>query len=186
MADLRVSASRERSASAAAAASGHVGLLQKLVEGGADPWGKKAMADEKTPLQIACHHGHASAVTYLTSKVPLQARAAGALTSEEALNMGDGLGNTCAHLASLGGHAGILKKLVEARADLKKENGRSGTPLHAAASVGHLKVVHELLDLGADPCAKSAKGKTARALAEDEENDDVTKTLRRHEQAKGC
>ena len=46
--------------------------------------------------------------------------------------------------------------------------------------------MHALLGLGADPCAKNSKGKTPRSLAEEEENDDVTKTLRKHEQDKGC
>jgi len=60
------------------------------------------------------------------------------------------------------GHAGVMKILLDAGADV--ESGTDGVlPLNDAATLGHMGVVRVLLDAGADVAAKSGK-KEATAL----------------------
>lgn len=68
------------------------------------------------------------------------------------------------HYAAHGGHAHIITKLFERRADLHCVDGDGNRPLAWAAQKGQLKAVEELLRLGADPRHRNNKGKTALAL----------------------
>lgn len=62
----------------------------------------------------------------------------------------DGLkeGDTPLHLAAFNNHAGVIKELMEAKADIRVSNRDGETPLHIAVGRNHLDAVAELLKHG--------------------------------------
>ena len=66
------------------------------------------------------------------------------------VNTKDQYNNTALNTAALWGHGEIVKKLIEAGADLENKGSGGGlTPLANAASRGHMEVARILLDRGA-------------------------------------
>ena len=66
------------------------------------------------------------------------------------LNLQDSSGRAPVWWAAKGGHAKMVKLLLEKGADLAAADNDGQTPLHSAASEGHTKVVSFLLEKGAD------------------------------------
>lgn len=56
--------------------------------------------------------------------------------------------------------AAAIAKLFAAGAEPNARSKYGGTPLHQAASKGHLSVINALLAAGADPSAKDRDGET--------------------------
>jgi len=71
------------------------------------------------------------------------------------------------HSAASGGHAAIVKRLLEAGADPNAAQDGGFTPLHSAAQNDDRESVEALLAAGADPSLASDDGKTAAQLAGD-------------------
>jgi uncharacterized protein len=70
-------------------------------------------------------------------------------------------GTTALYLASVQGHPGIVRRLLEAGATPDVESagpGSDGTPLCAAACWGHTETVRTLLAYGADPRLREDRG----------------------------
>ena len=81
-------------------------------------------------------------------------------------NRDAGSGASVLHWAAWRDHRELLSFLVGRNAD---PNGRSlqrNTPLHFAAEAGHLRLVQELLRLGADVNAVTDMGESALTLAQ--------------------
>jgi ankyrin repeat protein len=58
---------------------------------------------------------------------------------------------TALHMAALGGHAGIVARLIDASADVRAIADDDSTPLSLAVSGGHAGAVAALLDAGVRP-----------------------------------
>ncbi len=73
---------------------------------------------------------------------------------------------TALWLASAGGHASVVTRLIEANARLDYHDVGldNDTALHIAAYKGHAEVVRILIAAGAAPHVKNANGRTARDL----------------------
>ncbi|RFU35755.1 hypothetical protein B7463_g621, partial [Scytalidium lignicola] len=76
----------------------------------------------------------------------------------EDLNWPDFAGNTPLQVASLEGHIGIVKLLIEAGALLDTYNDAKDTPLLDAVDNGHLEVIRLLLDAGVNPRKANVNG----------------------------
>ena len=130
-----------------AAHSGHAQCIDLLCAAGADT-NQSRETDNKTSLVFATIAGHAECTRRLIS--------AGAST-ECTTN----LDNTAAMLAAFWGRAEILHMLLAAGAATDVRNTpHLRTPMHYAASGGHLDCVRLLVDAGADCTAVSSAGWT--------------------------
>lgn len=77
-------------------------------------------------------------------------------------------GSTPLHEAALGGHAAVCEFLLDTGAAIDAAEDESGAAaLHLAASYGRREVILLLLERGADPKKRNAKGRTAREVATD-------------------
>ena len=73
------------------------------------------------------------------------------------------------YAASYNDHPDIIVRLVQCGSDLHAMNNYGWTPLHLAAGSNTPDVITKLMELGADGKAKTADGKTAWDLAQDNE-----------------
>eukprot|EP00928_Gymnodinium_smaydae_P015485 TRINITY_DN1572_c0_g2_i2.p1 TRINITY_DN1572_c0_g2~~TRINITY_DN1572_c0_g2_i2.p1 ORF type:complete len:1418 (-),score=340.06 TRINITY_DN1572_c0_g2_i2:2448-6701(-) len=88
-------------------------------------------------------------------------------TEEEASRLILEEARTCAQVAALLGHTGILARVLDARCDIDAAPGTLGwTALHICAVVGNADCAALLLDRGAETSFEDAEGNTAEALAE--------------------
>jgi len=69
------------------------------------------------------------------------------------------------HLAVLNSNFEIARALLEAKCNVNHINVDKFTPLHTACNQGEVKFIQLLLDYGADPTLKDARGKTPIDLA---------------------
>ena len=76
----------------------------------------------------------------------------------EDLDIADNAGNTPLQIASLEGHADVVRVLLNARCDVYCKNSDNDTPLIDAVENGHLDVVKLLLHAGSDPRQTNATG----------------------------
>ena len=83
----------------------------------------------------------------------------------------DDAGNTPQHLASAGGHVGIVTKLLDAGGDVSATNKQGDTLLHSASAGGHSELVRMLIQRAPELLSKgNAKGQSplfSAALAPD-------------------
>lgn len=87
--------------------------------------------------------------------------------------------NTPLHAALAGrADAAVVRRLVEAGADVNARGGGGWTPLHLAASRGSVALVDYLLSRGADPRARGDDGRDAAAIAESRGHAEAAARLR--------
>jgi ankyrin repeat protein len=127
-----------------AAQNGHLGIVERLLEAGADP--NSPGLDARTPLFLAVSFGHREVVARLLSaKAFADARAAN--------------GSTPLHFAVDGDRTDIAELLVDSGASLGAMDNDGDTPLHRAAVRGNVDFAAWLLDRNADIDRLNSLGK---------------------------
>jgi len=134
----------------AASEAGHVSLVRKLLELGADVNAPASTSSGITALQGAVWRGHHAVVDIL-----LQSGAE--VNSPPAKYKGV----TALQAACLIGDERMVELLLQRDAHVNAKGSQlgGGTALHAAASGGHVRIVERLLDRGADVNAESGWGR---------------------------
>lgn len=85
------------------------------------------------------------------------------------------------YIAVQKGDAEDVRRHIRTGIDINEVNDTyRWTPLHKAASMGHLEIVQILLESGADPNPKDKWGKTALEQAEAEGHAEVAALIRDH------
>jgi ankyrin repeat protein len=117
--------------------------------------------DGRTALHYAAIGGNEEAAAFLISQ------------GAEA-NRRNARGSTPLMLACRGGRMGVVRLLLQhiGPQALQERNARGKVALHWACEKGHGEVVRALLLFGADPTVRDHKGRTPRAIAEMEEEED--------------
>ncbi|MEX0653824.1 MAG: ankyrin repeat domain-containing protein [Phycisphaeraceae bacterium] len=122
----------------------------------------------RTPLHIAAHFGHVELADYLLEN--------GAHVN--VLETNHPLRRTPLHIALSYNEPAVVRRLVEARADLTARDAHGRTPLHQAAG-RDADLVAFLLEHGADINAENNRGQTPLDLAQQFTNQSVTELLER-------
>lgn len=125
----------------AAARSGHLQIVERLIEAGTDVNMPAAPQEGKTALQAASENGHLEIIrALLTAGANVNAAAA------------ESKGLTALQGAAKSGNLRIVKLLIESGAEINNAGARfyGRTALQAAAEHGHLKTVDMLIAAGAD------------------------------------
>ncbi|XP_064910752.1 protein phosphatase 1 regulatory subunit 16A isoform X2 [Columba livia] len=86
----------------------------------------------------------------------------------------DGL--TALHQCCIDDFGDVVTTLLDAGADVNARDSELWTPLHAAATCGHLRLVQQLIQCGADLLAVNSDGNMPYDLCEDEETLDCIET----------
>ncbi|KAL6765621.1 hypothetical protein V8C86DRAFT_503604 [Haematococcus lacustris] len=132
---------------------------------------KKTTKEGITALHVAASLGH-------TSMVDLLLRLGSAAVINEASK---GLAMTPLMLASVGGHAPVISRLLKAGADMAPLDANGWTALHHAAFKGHADVCRHLLgQQDVDVDVLSSKAETPLALAVLMRNDAASLVLLEH------
>lgn len=160
----------------AAVQSGKYDVVKRLLENGADINGKTAT--DITPLYVASYSGNEQMVKMFLEYTP-PASHANTLKSAD-VNWMNKEGLTAITVAAFNGHVGIVKKLLEAGADLTITAKKKVTPLYAACQNGHTEVVKLLLDLRVDPNAQIGNHNTPVHAAAIENKCDILEMLIRN------
>jgi ankyrin repeat protein len=159
----------------AACSAGDVGIVQALVESGADVNAKDLFGN--TALIYAASGGHLSLVRWLiTQSVQVQAK--------------NQIGMTALRRAQMQGHAEIVALLKKYGAEDEAQGVAYGAgaakgtlDLLQAASEGNLQGVRACLATGADVNAKNGEGWTALMLATLKGHREIVETLLRQDRA---
>ncbi len=153
-----------------AAQRGHKGVVELLIDAGADLSLEDRQGD--TPLQAAAQAGQASVVAYLIASVPNDRRTA--------------LADDVFEAALVGGHAEAAELAIEAGAsnDLIMGTGSSMTPLYAAALRGHDELCKVLIKAGVDALSAGAQGIPLIAALR-QGHDDIVRSLAAHHRVRG-
>jgi ankyrin repeat protein len=139
---------------AAAAEYGQLGVVRLLMERGASI--NATGHGGRTALRHAAADGNEAVLALLLDE--------GAHT-----NTRDNNGMTPLMWACASGHLGVVKMLVQHMGGqgLEERSNRGSTALHYAADGGPEEMVRFLLVAGADPTITDSRGRTPRALAEE-------------------
>lgn len=97
------------------------------------------------PLGRQAHQGNAAMVTWLLEN-----------GADPALR--DATGDTALHIAANQGKVSVIPILVAGNADIEATDNRGNTPLHRSVMPGGLEATRMLLELGANPNARSVEG----------------------------
>ncbi|KAM0233281.1 hypothetical protein ACHAPO_007360 [Fusarium lateritium] len=129
-----------------ASAMGHHHICEILLDNGADI-GYRDYVYGQTPLSHAAAHGHTDVVKLLLSK------------GSDYDDIGSGV--TPLWLATRSGHLEIIQLLLEAGANPNASSIHTGEAcLSHAASLGHIRAAHLLLDRGAEVSTRDKNGWT--------------------------
>lgn len=151
-----------------ACAYNHLEVVEYLIERGANL--EKKDKDNYTPLLMASSYGHADIIKMLLRKrvdheaVEKSDKTSLYLCAEEdnldalkalltagrvrrLINVGDRYDNTPLHIAAQKGYNGVVKCLLEHKADIDAKNEEEQTPLHLAAKAGRTNIVRELVKM---------------------------------------
>jgi len=155
----------EKTALMLAAESNQVGMVESLLtmEANKDARGGQG----ETALSLAAEHGHAHVVEQLVK--------AGA-----DIHIKNTSGSTALIMAAEKGHHEIVKILAnakDAKASIDARAGQSWTALMYGATLGHVKVVEELVKVGADTYLQNISGWTALRIAAAKGHDEIVKVL---------
>ena len=119
---------------------GHLQIVRRLIEKGA-----RVRAQDKdgcTALHRAARRGHLRILNLLLTSVGPEMTEA----IEDQTN-----GWTCLHQAVLGGHLAVINRILELQPGLEKMTSTGVTPLLLAVNCQQTKIVHRLLEGGANP-----------------------------------
>jgi ankyrin repeat protein len=87
------------------------------------------------------------------------------------------LNATALHYASRSGHEGIVRALIDRRADVNARDVNECTPLHWAAKGGHVAVIRLLVESKAQVDAQDSRGCTALYFAAERGHRDAVQLL---------
>ncbi len=130
-----------------------------------------------TPLHLAARRGNHECGEALLKPVSVQEMGATSSTvlytqlSVDVIDLCNHVGESCVHLAAMGGHADFLRFLCWNNADMNAPDGRSGrSPLHFAVGAGNVGVIECLVEPRPRGCGVDANrvdwyGRTAYQLA---------------------
>ena len=122
---------------------------------------------ERTPLHLACLHGHISIVHIHKDHSDWKS----------ILEWHDAEGNTLLHLACSGGSAGIVELLINSKANAKATNKLNEMPLHIAVHCGHVSIAQFLLENRVPIECKTVEGHTPLHYAAMENNTEMITLL---------
>ncbi|KAH7190109.1 ankyrin repeat protein [Fusarium oxysporum] len=153
----------------AASAGGHIQVVERLLEAGANVNAAAAADRGRTALQAASAGGHIQVVERLLEAGANVNAAAAARYGRTALQAASAVGHIQVVERLLEAGANVVDRLLNAGADVNAaaaaEEGR--TALQAASEGGHIQVVERLLEAGANVNAAAAaeEGRTALQAA---------------------
>ncbi|KIL92273.1 nacht and ankyrin domain protein [Fusarium avenaceum] len=145
-----------------AARRGWTTMVSTLLSYSATP-SRTTTLDGWNPLHLAAKEGHVDIAQELITRVDINAK--------------DVHSRTALYLATWGGHADVVRCLLDALADPKIPNAYGATALHCAAKRGHELIVDELLSKDVDVNAVDQVGLTALDEAVRKQNKKVIKRL---------
>ncbi|XP_013187605.1 protein fem-1 homolog B isoform X1 [Amyelois transitella] len=114
-----------------AAGAGHLGIVKRLVRGGANV--NHATKTLSTPLRAACFDGRLDIVKYL-------------VRHGADIHKANKYNNTCLMIAAYKGHFDVVQFLLDSGARVDERALCGATALHFAAECGHAEVVLALID----------------------------------------
>lgn len=161
-----------RTALQAASERGHLEVVKKLLDLGADVNAQASPTGGRTALQAAACHGQTAIVRLLLDS--------GADVNASAARYA---GFTALQAACFNGDAALVKLFLDIGADMYAIGGgyRDGMALHAAAQSGSVEIVQQLIDAGCDVNVCSPRrGQTALQSAVLAAHDGVEALLRRN------
>jgi ankyrin repeat protein len=162
-----------------AAIRGHLGCLQSLLAAGGRVNDPASGHGYMAALQMAAQKGHESCVqALLAAGADTEAANRPGRTALQTVALDSGLGcgqaagvtsdlhswydyKTALHLAALNGHAGCVRVLLAAGANVEAVDQLHATALHWAALGGHVTCVKLLIDAHANINAMDCLGRTA-------------------------
>jgi ankyrin repeat protein len=110
-------------------------------------------------LAVACEHGDVKKARQELQEAP------------EDIDFPDNAGNTPLQCASINGHAGVVRLLIESGCNVHCVNSKKDSPLLDAAENGHLEVVRVLLAAGVNPRARNLQGEEPLNKVDDDYED---------------
>lgn len=158
-----------------AAAVGDTDRVRELVSGDASRL-LETSGDGFPPLQLACFFGRVETALAIFDELAaepanLLERAAENPTRVRPLHSSTACRDAEASLT-------LVRRLVDAGADVEAEQAGGFRPLHQAAAAGRRELVDLLLEHGADTTAESDAGKTPADFAEERGHDELAELLR--------
>lgn len=167
----------------AAATCGHTGLVQLLIQAGADLLAVNAdgnmpydLCEDEATLELLEMVMAEQGITQDRIDECRGAKEKAMLADIQALvqngadlNAQDANGTTLLHIASANGYVSVAELLVEHRAQMEARDSDGWTPLHAASCWGQIQMVELLVAHGASLNTKSVLDETPLDVCMDEE-----------------